>query len=146
MLISTSRFGSVPVKPEDVFSFPHGLIGLENCRRWVLLADADNDAVGWLQSANLPETALAVISPRRFLPEYQVRVNRGQLAPLELTEVDQAFVLIIVAKTAGRLTVNLRAPLIINLNRRVGRQIVTSDDQPVQFELTGPSLKLRKSA
>ncbi len=146
MLITTSRFGSVPVKPEDVFSFPHGLIGLESCRQWVLLSDADNDAVGWLQSTNLPETALAVISPRRFLPDYEVRVNRGQLAPLELTGVDQAFVLVIVAKNAGLLTVNLKAPLIINLNRRVGRQIVTSDDQPVQFELTSPSLKLRKSA
>ena len=146
MLIATSRFGTVPVKPEDVFTFPHGLIGLESCQRWVLLSDADNDAVGWLQSANLPETALAVISPRRFLPEYQVRVNRSQLEPLELTGVDQAFVLIVVAKNEGRLTVNLRAPLIINLNRRVGRQIVTSDDQPVQFELTAPSLKLRKSA
>lgn len=146
MLITTSRFGTVPVKSEDVFSFPHGLIGFESCQRWVLLSDADNDAIGWLQSANLPETALAVISPRRFLPEYQVRVNRGQLAPLELTGVDQAFVLIVVAKNGGRLTVNLRAPLIINLNRRVGRQIVTSDEQPVQFELTAPSLKLRKSA
>ena len=87
-----------------------------------------------------------MISPRRFLPEYQVRVNRAQLAPLELNGAEQAFVLNIVAKNDGRLTVNLRAPLIVNLNRRVGRQIVTSDDQPVQFELTAPSLKLRKSA
>ena len=146
MLLNTSRFGTVPVKPEDVFTFPHGLIGLENCRRWVLLSDTANDAVGWLQSEHHPETAVAVISPRRFLPNYQVRVNRGQLAPLELTGVDQAFVLNIIAKNSERLTVNLKAPLIINLTRRLGRQVVTSDDQPMQFELTAPSLKLRKSA
>ena len=146
MQITTSRFGIVPVTPEDVFSFPLGLIGLESCRRWVLLSDAENPAVGWLQSANQPETAMAVISPRRFLPDYQVRVYRDQLAPLELSGVDQAFVLNVVAKNAGCLTVNLKAPLIINLNRRVGRQVVTSDDQSVQFELTAPSMKLRKSA
>lgn len=146
MLINTSRFGSVRIKSEDVFTFPHGLIGLESCRRWVLLSDFENEAVGWLQSANLPDVAVAVISPRRFLPDYQVHVSRGQLTPLELTGVDQAFVLNIVAKNDDRLTVNLKAPLIINLNRRVGRQVVTSDDQPVQFELTSRSLKLRKSA
>jgi flagellar assembly factor FliW len=146
MLISTSRFGTLQVKPEDVFSFPHGLIGFESSRHWVLLSDADNEAVGWLQSVNLPETAVAVISPRRFLPDYQVRVNRGQLAPLELMGVDQAFVLNILAKNANRLTVNLKAPLIINLNRRVGRQIITLDEQPVQFELTAPTMNLRKSA
>lgn len=145
MLINTSRFGPVPVKPEDIFTFPQGLIGLETCRRWVLLSDADNEAIGWLQSANLPETAMAVISPRRFLPDYQVRVGRGQLGPLELNGIDQAFVLNIVAKNEGRLTVNLKAPLIINLNRRIGRQVVTSDDQPVQFELTLRTLPLRKT-
>lgn len=146
MLIHTSRFGSVHVKPDDLFTFPNGLIGMETCRRWVLLTDVENDAVGWLQCANLPETALAVVSPRRFLPDYQVHVSRSQLAPLELNGVDQAFVLNIVAKNDGLLTVNLKAPLILNLNRRLGRQVVTSDDQPVQFELAAPSLKLRKTA
>src|SRR5688572_25044231 len=146
MVIITSRFGSVRVKPEDVFTFPHGLIGMESCRRWLLLSDVENDAVGWLQSMNLPETAFAVISPRRFLPDYEVHVSKGQLTPLELNGVDQAFVLNIIANNDGRLTVNLKAPLIINLNRRVGRQVVTTDEQPLQFELAAPSLKLRKSA
>jgi flagellar assembly factor FliW len=122
------------------------LIGLENCRSWVLLAESHNDAVGWLQSANLPETAVAVISPRRFLPDYQIRVSREQLAPLALAAQDQAFVLNIVAKNSGRLTVNLKAPVVINLTRRIGCQVVTSDDQPVQFEFAASSLKLRKSA
>lgn len=146
MLLNTSRFGTVPVELEDVFMFPYGLIGLEHCRRWVLLSEAENDAVGWLQSEDQPETALAVISPRRFLPDYQIRVNRGQLAPLELSGIDQAFVLNILAKNEGRLTVNLKAPLIINLNRRLGRQVITTDEQSVQFELSAPLLKLRKSA
>ena len=146
MQINTSRFGVIPFKPEDVFQFPHGLIGLESCTRWVLLADADIDSVGWLQSANLPEIAAAVISPRRFLPDYQVRVTRTQLSPLEMNSIDQAFVLNLLALNEGRLTVNLKAPLIINLNRRLGRQVVTSDDQPVQFELAAPAMKHRRAA
>jgi flagellar assembly factor FliW len=47
---------------------------------------------------------------------------------------------------AGRLTVNLRAPVLINLNRRLGRQLITNDEQPVQYELSVGSLKLRKTA
>lgn len=145
MLISTSRFGSVTVRPEDVVTFPSGLVGYETCRRWVLMADAETESVGWLQSVHLPDVAMAVISPRRFLPEYQVRVSRSQLTPLDLNGVDQAFVLNILSMNAGRLTVNLRAPLIINLNRRLGRQVITNDEQPVQFEFSAPSLKLRKT-
>jgi flagellar assembly factor FliW len=146
MHISTSRFGSVAVKPEDVVQFGSGLIGYETCKRWVLMADAESDCIGWLQCVHLPDVAMAVISPRRFLPDYQVRVSRSQLASLELNGVDQAFVLNILAMNAGRLTVNLRAPVLINLNRRLGRQLITNDEQPVQYELSVGSLKLRKTA
>ena len=146
MHISTSRFGSVSVKPDDVVTFASGLIGYESCKQWVLMADAESNSIGWLQCVQLPEVAMAVISPRRFLPDYHVRVSRSQLAPLDLSDVDQAFVLNVLAMNAGRLTVNLRAPVLINLNRRLGRQMITNDEQPVQFELSAGSLKLRKTA
>jgi flagellar assembly factor FliW len=146
MLITTTRFGRVTVKPEEVVTFPAGLIGYEACRRWLLLADAELDHVGWLQSITTPEVAMAVISPRRFLPGYEVHVNRSQLAPLEISSTDHAFVLNVLAINEGRLTVNLRAPLIINLDRRVGRQVITSDDQPLQLEMSAALPKLRKSA
>lgn len=147
MLIKTSRFGALDIEADDILLFPQGLMGFEECRHWVLLADAENEAVGWLQNISRPELAFAVVSPRRFVPGYEVRVPRGQLAPLQLTEVDQAYILTVVGKNETGLTVNLKAPLIINLDRRLGRQIVTCDDQPMQHVL-GPSsaIPLRKSA
>jgi flagellar assembly factor FliW len=149
MLIKTSRFGAMEIEADDILLFPQGLLGFEECRHWVLLADADNDAVGWLQNISRSELALAVVSPRRFVPGYEVRVPRGQLAPLQLNEIDQAYVLTVVSKNEGSLTINLKAPLVINLDRRIGRQIVSCDDQPMQHrlsELPLSALPLRKSA
>jgi len=146
MILSTTRFGAVRLESDDIFLFANGLIGLEACRRWVLLADINNDAVGWLQSATHPDIALAVVSPRRFVPDYKVRLPAPQLASLELDDMDRAFILNVVAKNEGRLTVNLKAPLLINLDRRIGRQVVTSDDQPLQYALSFETVQLRKSA
>jgi flagellar assembly factor FliW len=146
MQVSTSRFGGLRIEEGDVFLFPSGLIGLEDCRQWVLLGDGANDAVGWLQSTTSPELAVAVISPRRFLPHYRVHVSRRDLVPLQLQDIDEAFVLNIVASDNGRLTVNLRAPLLFNLAQRLGRQVITADEQPVQWELAASPLQLRKSA
>jgi flagellar assembly factor FliW len=146
MLIHTTRFGSVEIEPEDILLFSNGLIGFAECRHWVLLSDADNESVGWLQNIARPDLAVAVVSPRRFVPEYQVRVARGQLDALELSEVDQAYVLVVVGKNDRTLTINLKAPLIINLDRRMGRQVVTNDDQPMQLELRTLPVTLRKSA
>jgi flagellar assembly factor FliW len=145
MLIQTSRFGSVDIQPEDILLFSRGLFAFENHRHWVLLAD-DNDAVAWLQSLNDPEVALPLVSPRRFVPQYRVCLARNQLTPLEMAALDQAFVLVVLSRHQGALTMNLKAPVIINLDRRIGRQVVTCDEQPLQLELPKSVVRLRKSA
>jgi flagellar assembly factor FliW len=147
MQIQTHHFGQVEIEVDDVLLFPRGIIALEDCRHWVLLADAENAALAWLQCVTQPEIAVPVVSPRRFAPEYQVRVTRGQLSPLELSQFDQAYVLAIVSRGDDVLTLNLKAPLIINLGRRIGRQVITTDEQPLALELpTRTSVVLRKSA
>ncbi len=146
MQIFTSRFGTVEIETDDILLFPLGIAGFEHVQHWVLLADADNEAVAWLQSAQDPGVALAVVSPRRFVPEYQVRVGRNQLSGLELSATDEACVLAILARHEGRLTLNLRAPLVLNLEGRLGRQVITTDEQPLQMDLTGASASSRKIA
>ena len=58
MNISTTRFGNLMIDDADVLTFVDGLIGMEDCRRWVLLGDAENSALAWLQSVDRAEVAL----------------------------------------------------------------------------------------
>jgi flagellar assembly factor FliW len=146
MQIQTTRFGTLDLEPHDVLDFPAGLVGFENCQSWVLLADAQNDALGWLQSTTQPEVAFAVVSPRRFVDGYQVRVSRSEIAPLELAEPRDGRVLVIVGKNERSATLNLKAPLVINLDRRLGRQVIANGDAPLQFELECQQMPLKKSA
>lgn len=142
MNISTTRFGSLTIEEVDVITFVDGLIGMEDCRRWVLLADAQNSALGWLQSLDRPEVALGVVSPRRFVPNYQVRVARREIQPLGLQNANEAQILTIVSNSGGRLSLNLKAPLVIHLSERLGRQIVARDDHAVQHRLAGTARRL----
>ena len=146
MQLQTTRFGAVEIQPDDILLFSDGLYAFEDQRHWVLLADSANESVAWLQSVSAPAVALPMVSPRRFVPGYQVRVSRNQLTPLELAALDQAFVLAAISKNDGELTLNLRAPVIINLDRRIGRQVVTCDEQPLQMALPSAPVLLRKSA
>ncbi len=146
MQINTTRFGTVDVQAEDILLFPLGIIGFEKCLQWVLLADASNDSLGWLQSVQDPQIAMPVVSPRRFAPDYRVKVSPAQLELLELGAEDETFVLVVLARNEDSLTMNLKAPLIVNLDKQVGRQVITSDDQPLQRQLAEISEPLRKSA
>jgi flagellar assembly factor FliW len=146
MDVQTSRFGTVSIEPDDVLEFPAGMAGLEDCRQWVLLADAQNCALGWLQSVTRPEIALAVVSPRRFVPEYQVRVARAELSAVGIRDARQAKVLVIVGRNERTITLNLKAPLVIHLERRTGRQVINGGDYAVQHELHDDATPLRKTA
>ncbi len=135
MRIQTTRFGMLDIDSSDMLRFPNGLIGLETEHQWVLLADPNNNAVGWLQSVDQPGTALAVVSPRRFVKDYRIRVGQSQLNVLKLGPQDRIYALCVLSKDDERITMNLRAPVLINLDQRLGCQAITTDQQPLQVEL-----------
>jgi flagellar assembly factor FliW len=135
MEITTSRFGTLQILNSDILHFEHGLIGLRACRRWVVLADGQNAALGWLQSIDEPETALGVVSPRRFVPDYQLRVSRKDIGPLALATPNDAQVVVVVSRHPEGLALNLRAPLVINVEARRGRQVIAKDALPVRMIL-----------
>ncbi|MCC7474634.1 MAG: flagellar assembly protein FliW [Pirellulales bacterium] len=144
MKITTTRFGTLLLEETDILTFVDGLIGMEDCRRWVLLADVQTAALAWLQSLDRPEVALGVVSPRRFVSSYQVRVARREIQPLGLSRSEDAQVLVVVSHTEGVLSLNLKAPLVIHVAERLGRQIVARDDHAVRHVVD--SLERRKSA
>lgn len=55
--VVTSRFGLLEIDPELALTFPDGLIGFENCRRYIVVRHQDNSAFRWLQSLDEPAVA-----------------------------------------------------------------------------------------
>lgn len=145
MRIATTRFGEIEVEPRDVLTFPAGIAAFEDCRAWVLLGDADNERIGWLQSLTAAEVALPVVSPRAWIEDYRVRVGDGQLAALRLRPEHRTYVLSVISRSDAGLTLNLKAPLIVNLDRRLGRQVIVHDDQSLAWPITDET-PWRKSA
>lgn len=146
MDIITTRFGNISVDPKDELLFEQGLIGLEDCRRWVVLTDSKNPALGWLQSLDAGHIALGLVSPRRYVPNYQLRVDQQDLRTLDLTTNRDAEVVVIASRNEKGLTLNLRAPLVINVEKRRGCQVVAKDAYPIQFPLNTPSVSLKRTA
>ncbi|MCG8649887.1 MAG: flagellar assembly protein FliW [Pirellulales bacterium] len=135
MRINTQRFGTLELNVDQLFLFPQGLIGMETLRQWALLPDQDNPSVAWLQSASRGDRAIALISPRAFFDDYRVRVSRRELTALHMRPGAEIYVMTTVSGHVGKLTTNLRSPLLLNLNRRLGCQVITSDEQPLQQRL-----------
>ncbi len=147
MLVQTSRFGQVQASSEQVLIFPNGLIGFEANRQWLILPDPDNSDVAWLQSISQAQVALPLISPRKFLADYNVNTSQRQLGPLNLRSTDRVYILTVDSKSGRTLTTNLRSPIVINLTKRLACQVITTDTLPLALPISlNEETKIRMAA
>jgi flagellar assembly factor FliW len=146
MFVDTVRFGRLEVAAKKILLFPDGLVGFEDDKHWILLADGESESVGWLQSIGNAELALPVVTPQRFISDYSLRMKRTELKSLPWKAEDQAIVLVVVSHSQRRLTMNLKAPLVINLNRCLGKQVISVGGQPLKYEFPLQSDSIRQSA
>lgn len=133
MLIQTSRFGPVTLREEDIIEFPEGILGFNDLRQFVLLDDPNDEIFAWLQSCEVPQIAFPVLEPELFTQSYQVTLTKHDLESLGLTPQDyqgriRSFSIITIPDDPTQMTANLKAPVVINTEKRIARQIVLQDN------------------
>lgn len=141
MKADTRLFGEIDIEESKIITLDNGMIGLPEFRRFALIFDEergiDASSVMWLQSMDDPQTAFPVMQPNVVKPDYNPMVNDEMLAPLgEMTE-DNTYVLVTLTATEKPedLSVNLKAPVVINTDTKKGCQIIVEDDYPVKYKI-----------
>ncbi|NDY42271.1 flagellar assembly protein FliW [Dissulfurirhabdus thermomarina] len=139
MEIATTRFGRIEIKEEKMIRMTQGILGFPDERRYVLLPHREGSSFFWLQSVDRPELAFVVISPFLFAPDYSFDIPDAVERELEIERREQVDVLVLVTIPAGNpraMTANLLGPLVINVERRLGRQLVLDPNRyPLQHPL-----------
>jgi flagellar assembly factor FliW len=131
MEVRTTRFGTVDIAEERVITFPRGLLGFAEHKRYCLLEPAEDSCFFWLQSLDEPALAFVVTDPSFFVLDYTVPIRPEQMAELHLPEGERgladAQVFVIVNKVDQTLTGNLQGPLVINTVTHEGEQLVLAE-------------------
>lgn len=127
MNVETTRFGVVDVDENRIITFPTGLLGFSNFKRYALLQPDEDAAFFWLQSIDAPELAFVVTDPSLWVRDYQVPIRREQMDELALDKLENAQVFVILNKHGRTLTGNLQGPLVINIVTRNAMQLVLAD-------------------
>ncbi|KYG69387.1 flagellar assembly protein FliW [Bdellovibrio bacteriovorus] len=130
MIISTSRFGQVELKQEDVLTFPEGLLGFGDLRKFALLDDPNDEIFAWLQSCEAPQIAFPVLEPELFAPQYKATLTKSDMEALKLAAQEKAryFSIVTIPDDPTQMTANLKAPVVVNVEARTARQCVLQDN------------------
>jgi flagellar assembly factor FliW len=141
MNVMTSRFGPLEVADSDIFQLTEGPVGFRSSTKFILLADQKVDGLYWLQSLDTHDLAFALVPPGEGLENYHVDVRSGDRSALALEPGEDPDIFLILNRNeAGVMTVNLQGPMVFNLKKRVGRQLVlTSSRHSVRHPLGEPA-------
>jgi len=141
MLVKTKHFGEIDLDENKVITFEDGIIGFEDCKRYTILynsEEGERSTISWLQSLDTPELALPVISPLSVMADYNPIIEDDVLQPIgELTEENVIILLTLsVPSDITRMTVNLKAPLVINADTKKGCQIIAENpDYVIKYNI-----------
>ena len=136
--LETTRFGTIEVHPDSVFTFPQGIIqleGFEHCTRYTLFhEEGSSSVVHYLQSMDDPDLSFTVVDPAVLNVDYQLELSDEECALLNVEEGDAVDVLLMVyrslivdgeeIKQEPHIKAQTKSPLIVNTAKRVGFQKV----------------------
>jgi flagellar assembly factor FliW len=136
MKIETSRFGSVEIEEEQIFTFPMGILGFARCKQFVVIDHTEDSPFKWLQSLDEGGLAFIITDPLFFRADYHIKMRRTELSMLEPISEDDLVVSVImtIPENPQDMSANLMAPVIFNMANRVGMQhVLTKSQYPVKY-------------
>lgn len=139
MKVNTRLFGEIEIAQDKIICFENGIIGFPDCKQFTLIFDEAEDGerknISWLQSLDEPSFALPVMDPLLVKEDYNPQVEQELLKNLGDLTPDNTYVLVTVTVPADikKLSVNLKAPVIINTDELKAEQLIVDEKFPVKY-------------
>lgn len=136
MKLNTRIFGEVDIEESKIINFVNGIIGFPELTQFALIHDEERGnktPIRWMQSLQESEFAMPVMDPLTVLTDYNPQVEDELLKPLGEFNPDQMLVLVTltVPSDITQMTVNLKAPIVINAAERKACQVIAEGDEYV---------------
>jgi flagellar assembly factor FliW len=132
MKIYSTRFGEIEIDDKEIVNFEEGILGFEEMTKYVVLNIEENNPLMLMQSIEEPALAFVIINPYEFRSEYLIELSDDEVKKLKIEkeeDVDIFAIVVIPHENPSKMTANLQGPLIINRNKKIGKQIITNNSE-----------------
>lgn len=141
MEYTTKLFGKIDVKDEKVITFPNGILGFPDLKRFVMMFDEENSSssgLNFLVSLDEPAFMMPVVMALVVKPGYSPKFNEDIEAVIGELNEDNALMLVTmtIPENITQMTVNLNAPIIVNSDTNKAIQsVVDNEDYEIKYSI-----------
>ena len=129
--VASLVLGDMEVSADVVMSFPTPLWGFPDYAEYALVPAA-REGLWWMQSMTNEAVTFLLADPFVLDASYGLDLGDTERVALGIEQPSDALSLVMLTlpnETSEGATANFRAPLVFNLSRRVGMQIVSRDEE-----------------
>lgn len=110
--------------------FNKGIPGFDSLKKFILKDLEGNERFKVLESKN-SEIGFVTISPFEIYSDYEIKLDEETIKELKVDKPEEVLVLSIITlgKTLEDSTMNLQAPLVININNNLGKQYIMQNSK-----------------
>lgn len=135
MKLQTRDFGEVEITEDKVISFLQPPFGFEEKKRYTFLYDCEiGDHIVWMQSVEDPELCFILFDPSSLASFYQPQIPEKVQEELGEGEL-LCWVIGVVPQDFAKTTVNLKSPVIVNMQTNRAVQVILEQDYPIRYPL-----------
>lgn len=137
MKITTAYMGEVEINPSRIIKFEHGLPGFEDEKEFIQLPLSEESAYQVLQSVKTVGLAFIITSPYAIIADYNFDLEDSVIKALDIKIAEEVAVFVIVSlkDTLENSTVNLKAPIVLNIENQKAKQIIIVEDYAIRHQL-----------
>lgn len=132
MIIETTHFGEIEINEENILEFKECILGFEDVRRFGIINSEDpKSPFKWIQAIEKPELAFAVVNPFEIKKDYDFQLKEDCISSLGIENAEQVavFAIVRVPEDTKKISMNLKAPIIVNTENKKAAQIILDSDK-----------------
>lgn len=141
MVLNTEHLGEIEFQKEDIIHFPKGIPGFEEEKEFVVILTGDIEfPFTYLQSVKSNDLAFIVTDPFLFLENYDFELSDDDAEFLGVKSEEQidditVYTIVTIPEDVDQTTVNISAPIIINLKEKLGKQVLLKEYDDMKYPL-----------
>ncbi|KAA3659031.1 MAG: flagellar assembly protein FliW [Calditrichaeota bacterium] len=131
LTLDHKRLGEITYRQDEIITFPQGVLGFEKKKSYIIVDREEYYPFAWMINVDDPMTSFVMVNPLLFQQDYNPNVTKRDLNEIEIDNPQSLlmYVIITLKPDASQSTANLRAPILVNITKNIGKQLVLLDDK-----------------
>ena len=130
MKINSAKLGEIEYSEDDVITLSSPLLGFPDLQDFLIISDDNSYPFLWFQSVEDADICFILIETNTFFFFFNPDIPKRELKVIAISDKKEMklFSIVVVPTDPKLSTANLRAPLVVNFEKKLAKQIILDDD------------------